>query len=145
MIALGPFRFNLDGLAFQELTRSSGYVWAELQRVGGSPALHFTGRTADTMSLPGVFFPHWKGGLAQLPVMRLAAEQGQPLPLVTGYGTFLGMWVIEKIDESQTVFFQDGAPRRVDFVISLKQYASPTDLIRMAIPSALGALSRLFS
>jgi len=144
MIALGPFRFDLERLAFQELTRSSGYTWAELQRIGASPALHYTGRETDTMSLPGVFYPHWKGGLSQLPAMRLAAEQGQPLPLVTGYGFFLGLWVISRIDETQSVFFRDGAPRKVDFVIELKQYASPTDLARVAIPAALGMISRLF-
>lgn len=145
MIALGPFRFSLDRLVFQELSRRSGYTWAEVPVVGGAPALQFTGRETETMSLPGVFFPHWKGGLSQLPTMRLVAEQGQPLPLVTGYGFFLGLWGISNIDETQSVFFVDGAPRQVDFVIELKQYASPTDLARVAVPAALGAISRIFS
>lgn len=145
MMMLGPFRFGIDRLAFQELSRTSGYTWAEIERVGAAPALQYTGREADTMSLPGVFYPHFKGGLSQLPAMRLAAEQGLPMPLITGYGFFLGTWVITRIDETQTVFFRDGAPRKVDFVIELKQYQSPTDLVRVAISSALGAISRLFS
>lgn len=144
MIALGPFRFGLDGLAFQEMARTSGYAWPEVPVVGGGPQLQFTGREADTIRLPGVFFPHWRGGLSQLPAMRLAAEQGLPLPVVTGYGFFLGLWVIESIEETQGLFFRDGAPRRVDFVISLKQYASPTDLLKLALPAVIGAIRKLF-
>ncbi len=145
MMILGPFRFSVERLAFQELSRSSGYVWAEIERIGAGPALQYTGREAETMSLPGTFHPHFKGGLAQLPAMRLAAEQGQPLPLITGYGSFLGLWAITRIDETQGVFFRDGAPRKVDFVIELKQYQSPTDIVRVAVSTALGAISRLFA
>lgn len=144
MIALGPFRFDVDHLACQELMRSSGYTWAELPVVGGRPALQYTGRETDTMSLPGVFYPHYKGGLAQLPAMRLAAEQGIPFPVVTLSGWFFGLWTIARIEETQGVFFVDGTPRKVDFVIELKQYASPTDLAKVAISSALGVISRLF-
>jgi uncharacterized protein len=145
MMILGPFRFGIDRLAFQELSRSSGYVWAEIERIGAAPALQYTGREADSLTLPGVFFPHFKGGLAQLPAMRLAAEQGMSLPLITGYGFFLGTWAITRIDETQSVFFRDGAPRKVDFTIELKQYQSPTDIVKVAVSTALGAISRLFT
>lgn len=140
MMIYGPFRFGIDRLAFQELTRSAGYTWAEVERIGTSPALQFTGREAEVLSLPGVFYPHFRGGLSQLPAMRLVAEQGKPMPLITGYGFFLGLWVIQRIDETQTVFFKDGAPRKVDFVIELKQYASTLQ----TISAAIGAISRLF-
>lgn len=145
MMILGPFRFGLDRMAFQEATRSSGYVWAEVERIGANPALQFTGREADVLSLPGTFFPHFRGGLSQLPAMRLAAEQGQPLPLITGYGFFLGLWVIQRLDETQSVFFRDGAPRKVDFVVELKQYSGPLESVGVAVSSAAGAISRLFS
>ncbi len=145
MFVLGPFRLNIDTLPPQEMARTSSYSWPEIERVGAAPSLQFTGKGADTMTLPGVFYPHYKGGLAQLPAMRLAAEQGLPLPVINGYGFFLGLWVIEGIDETQSIFFKDGAPRKVDFVISLKQYASPTDMVKLAVTGALGAISRLFS
>jgi phage protein U len=144
MMIFGPFRFGIETMAFQELARSSGYVWAEIERIGASPALQYLGREAETMSLPGVFYPHFKGGLSQLPVMRLAAEQGTPMPLITGYGFYLGLWVIEHIDDTQSVFFVDGVPRKIDFTIQLKQYSSVTDAIRFAISSAIGVISRLF-
>lgn len=144
MMIYGPFRFGLDRLAFQEATRSAGYTWAEVERIGTSPALQFTGREAEILTLPGVFYPHFRGGLSQLPAMRLAAELGKPLPLITGYGFFLGLWVIQRIDETQTVFFRDGVPRKVDFVLELKQYASATDMVRMAVSSAIGAITRIF-
>jgi phage protein U len=141
MMIYGPFRFGLDRLAFQEASRSAGYTWAEVERIGTNPALQFTGREAEVLTLPGVFHPHFRGGLSQLPAMRLAAEQGVPLPLITGYGFFLGLWVIQRIDETQSVFFRDGAPRKVDFVIELKQYASGLQ----TVSSAIGAISRIFS
>lgn len=141
MMIYGPFRFCLETLAYQELSRSTSFSWAEVEHVGSSPGLQYTGKAADTISLPGVFYPHWKGGLAQLPLMRLAGEQGLPLPLITGYGFFLGLWVIDSIEETQTVFFRDGAPRKVDFVLKLKQYASTTDMIKTAV----SAVNRLFS
>ncbi len=144
MFSLGPFRFSIDALAPQELSRVTSFSWPEVERIGGPPGLQFTGKGADTISLPGVFYPHYKGGLAQLPAMRLAGEQGLPLPVITGYGFFLGLWVIEGIDETQGAFFRDGAPRKVDFVITLKQYASPTDMVKLAVSGALGSISRLF-
>lgn len=140
MMIYGPFMFGIDRIAFQELSRSSGYTWAEVERIGTNPAMQYTGREAETMSLPGVFYPHFRGGLAQLPAMRLAAELGKPLPLITGYGYFLGQWVVTRIDETQSVFFKDGAPRKVDFVIELKQYASTTDIVR----NTIGTITRLF-
>lgn len=141
MMIFGPFIFGLDRLAFQESSRSSGYVWAEVERIGANPALQYVGREAETLSLPGVMHPTFRGGLSQLPAMRLAAEQGLPLPLITGYGSFLGLWVITKIEERQSVFFSDGAPRKIDFIIELKQYDSGLGLISRAI----GAISRIFS
>jgi uncharacterized protein len=141
MMIYGPFRFGIDRLAFQETTRSAGYVWAEVERIGTAPALQYTGREAEILTLPGVFYPHFRGGLSQLPAMRLAAEMGKPMPLITGYGFFLGLWVIQRIDETQSVFFRDGAPRKVDFVIELKQYASGLQ----TVSSAIGAISRIFS
>lgn len=140
MMIYGPFRFSLDRIAFQELTRSSGYSWAEIDRIGTNPQLQYTGREAETMTLPGVMHPTFRGGLAQLPAMRVAAELGTPLPLITGYGSFLGLWVITKIEEKSSVFFSDGAPRKIDFVIELKQYESGLSLIS----SAIGSISRLF-
>lgn len=145
LMMLGPFRFGLDRIAFEESTRTSGYNWAEIERIGSSPALHYVGTEADTLSLPGKMFPHWRGGLAQLPAMRIAAELGRPLPLITGYGSFLGLWVITKIEERASAFFPDGAPRRIDFVIELKQYDSGSGLILSAVSTALGAISRLFA
>lgn len=144
MMILGPFRFSIDRLAYQEAARTSAYKWAEVERIGAGPAMQYVGRGADTLSLPGVFFPQWKGGMMQLPQMRVAAELGTPLPLITGYGFFLGLWVIESIEETQSVFFQNGVPRKVDFVITLKQSHTALDLVRMTIPAVMSAISRIF-
>jgi uncharacterized protein len=144
MMILGPFSFDVNRLAFQESARTAGYSWAEIERIGASPALQYTGREAETLSLPGVFYPHYKGGLSQMPALRLAAEAGLPLPLITGYGFFLGLWVIASVSETQSVFFSDGAPRKVDFTIELKQYLSVTDIIKFTVSGAIASISKIF-
>ena len=39
MMGLGPVRFGLTGSNYQEMIRTSGWRWAELQRPGRTPAL----------------------------------------------------------------------------------------------------------
>ncbi len=54
------------------------------------------------MSLRGTVYRHYHGGLRQVQALREAADGGDPLPLVTGYGDYLGMWAIVKVEETQS-------------------------------------------
>lgn len=126
MMALGLFRFALDTAAYQTLVRNTNYSWASFERVGLAPLHQYTGQGPDVMQLDGTILPGFKGGLAQINLMRLQADLGLPLPLITGRGAFLGMWVIESISEHQEVFWPDGTPRKIDFTIALRKYWEPT-------------------
>lgn len=145
MARLGSFMFGLDTAAFQQLQRTSGYRWEEKNRIGRDPALQFTGTETETITLSGVIFPHFRGGLGQIEQLRQEAGLGQPLPFIYAseyVGQYLGRWCITAISEDRTVFFQDGKPRRIDFQITLKRYGD--DGTGGPLPNALaGAVGTL--
>lgn len=125
MASIGGFQFSLDTAAFQQLERTSSFKWAKQERIGRNPALQFVGREAETVTLQGAIYPHFRGGLGQMAQIRSLAETGQPQDFVmcdTESGTVMGRWVVESVRESRTVFFADGAPRKIEFSITLTEY-----------------------
>lgn len=121
MMQLGEYQFGISTAAYQELTRSAEYRWAAHELLGKLAALQFTGPGGETMSLPGVIYPEWNGGFGQVDAMRAEAAKGKPLALVDGDGGNMGRWVIERVEETQTVFAAGGKPRRVEFNISMRR------------------------
>lgn len=122
MLQLGAFQFSVSTAAYEELSRSSEYRWAAQQRVGSNDALQFTGFPAESLDLRGVIYPHFKGGLDQVTLMRAQASLGVPLPLLSMGGRVLGAWVIEAVREGQRIFERGGAPLRQEFSMRLKRY-----------------------
>jgi phage protein U len=122
MMILGAYRFAISSAAFQNFKRQSEYRWSEINRIGADPALQFTGFGVETIDLDGVIYPHFKGGLRQVTLMRAEAGLGKPLYLISGNGNAFGKWCIVKILENQSVFMKDGAPLKIEFSISLKRY-----------------------
>jgi phage protein U len=126
MMILGIYRFAINSAAYQTLKRQSEYRWQEINRMGANPALQFTGFGVETIDLEGVIYPHFKGGLRQVTLMRAEAGVGKPLMLISGNGNAFGRWCIVKISENQSVFMKDGAPLKIEFSISLKRYGEDT-------------------
>lgn len=122
MLQLGGYQFSVDNAAYQELSRSTEYRWAAQQRVGATDALQFTGYGQETIQLQGIVYPYYRGGLDQVDQMRRTAKAGNPLPLVSGQGRVLGLWVIESIREGQRTFARGGIPRRQEFDLRLRRY-----------------------
>ncbi|MEY9128351.1 phage tail protein [Bradyrhizobium yuanmingense] len=122
LLALGAYRFSINNAAYQKFDRTSAWRWPSTERIGMAPAPQYVGPGEDTITLDGVIYPHYRGGLRQVDQMRAQAGLGQPLPLVTGFGRYLGNYVIEKIREGQETLMSDGAPRRIEFTIELKAY-----------------------
>jgi phage protein U len=140
LIMLGPFRFSLDSAAYDELTTTTSYEWAEQPRIGEAPSLQFTGPAAEQKTLRGRIIPGFTGGVEQLARMRVMAEQGRPLFMVDGVGRVHGNWVITSIADTGTRHFKDGYPRMVTFDLALKKYDDGTGLFGVA-----GKLSKLIS
>lgn len=121
-LKLGSFAFSVDTATFSEIQRSTEYRWRPQERVGQRDALQYVGEGADTITLPGVIFPHYRGGLGQVTELRRQAAAGVPLLLVDGLGGIHGRWVIERVDEQQGVFLPGGVPRRQTYSLQLRKY-----------------------
>ena len=125
MLSLGPFRFAVDTAAYQSLRRSVEYRWPSQTRIGRRPARQFAGTGDETISLQGLIYPEFKGGLKQVDTMRELAGQGEPQILIGstgGRGEVWGKWCIIAVEETQTVFFADGTPRKQEFSLQLGHY-----------------------
>nr|VFK12746.1 MAG: hypothetical protein BECKLFY1418C_GA0070996_100167 [Candidatus Kentron sp. LFY] len=122
MMALGDYRFSVNEAAYQTLVHSSEYRWKSQERVGRLPAQQYVGPGTETVSLEGVIYPHYAGGIGQLDAMRLEANKGEPLMLVDGRGNVWQKWVITSIEETQSILFEDGTPRKVEFSLQLSRY-----------------------
>lgn len=122
MLALGAFRFGISQSGYQSLTRTAAYRWEKQDRLGRSPAMQFMGPDAQEITLEGVIYPHFKGGLRQMELMRLIAGTGLPQMLVDGLGFVFEQWCILSIEERKSVFMADGSPRKIEFSITLQSY-----------------------
>lgn len=122
MMILGAYRFCISNAAYQSLARTTEYKWEELSRLNGESALQYVGMSAETISLEGVIYPQFKGGLRQVSLMRAQAGLGIPLMLISGNGSAFGRWCITSISEGQTYFLKDGTPRKITFNLTLKRY-----------------------
>lgn len=122
MMMLGSYRFCLKNAAYQNLKRQTDYKWVEIERIGTDPTLQFLGLGSESISLDGIIYPQFMGGLRQLNLMRSEAQKGKPLMLISGHGFAFGQWCILSVQETQTIFFKDGTPRKIEFSLSLKKY-----------------------
>lgn len=144
MLSLGMFVFSLSTLAYQELQRQTNWRHASNSRVGTSPAMQFVGRGEDTITLPGILLPELAGSVLSLDALRLMANTGKAWPMVEGTGRIYGLWVIESLSETKTVFFRDGTPRRIEFTLTLKRTDDDRiDLLGAATGTGLNILRGL--
>lgn len=125
MMSLGMFVFSLPTLAYQELQRKTAWAHADTRRVGARPASQFLGPDGDRITLGGLLVPDAGGRRESLEELRSMGDKGGPYALVAGTGDVMGAWVIESVDETQSVFFGDGVPRKTDFSLSLKRVDEP--------------------
>lgn len=124
LMGLGPFRFSINTAAYQSLDRHDAYRWESQDRIGRHPAMQYIGAGHTTIALDGTIYPHFRGGFGQIAVMRTVAATGTPHFLVSGGGRIFGQFVIMDIDERQSIFTVNGAPRKQEFHIVLKSYGA---------------------
>ena len=122
MLALGDYRFSVDTAAYQELVRTSEYRWQAQERLGNRPAQQYLGPGEESIELTGNIFPAYRGGLGQLDAMRAEAGKGQPLMLTSGAGDVLGKWCLTRVEETRSVFYANGSPRKMEFRLQIVHY-----------------------
>lgn len=121
LMALGTFVFSLQTAAYDQLQRKMGWRHATSERVGARPARQFVGPGEDSITLSGLVAPPLTGTLASIEELRELAGEGRPQSLVDGTGAVLGAFVITDLQETRTLFFADGVPRKVEFTLSLER------------------------
>lgn len=144
MLALGMFVFSLHTLAYQEMQRQTEWRHAASNRIGAQPSRQFLGRGEDSITLPGLLLPELAGTPSALDALRHMADTGKAWPLVEGTGRLLGLWVIESLSDNRTLFFQDGAARRIDFTLNLKRIDDGrVDMLGAGIAGGVNILRQL--
>jgi phage protein U len=119
MMALGIFVFGLDTVPYQQLQRQTTWRHPSNSRVGRRPARQFAGPGDDAITLSGTLYPELTGGKVSLALLRYMADSGKAWPLIEGTGYIYGLYVVEDVSETNSLFFSDGAARKIDFTIKL--------------------------
>ena len=122
MLALGDYRFSVGTASYSQLRRVSEWRWSSQDRVGQEPLQQYVGPGQDSITLNGVIYPHYRGGLGQIAAMRSEAGKGVALLLVDGLGNIHGKWVITRIEENQSYPLSDGLPQKIEFRLAIKAY-----------------------
>lgn len=122
LMTLGGYVFGTDSAAYDEMQRAAEYRWAAQDRIGRPPARQWLGRGAETVELSGTIYPVRRRAEEDLAALRAEAAKGEPLRLMLGTGEILGLWTIERIQETGTVFHPGGVPRKVEFRVRLAWY-----------------------
>ncbi|MGO3395548.1 MAG: phage tail protein [Serratia proteamaculans] len=121
MMVLGLFVFMRQTAPYQNFEQQIGWRHPSNSRVGQRPATQFLGQDDETITLSGTLLPEFTGGTLSLEALRLMADTGLSWPLIEGTGFIYGMFVITSLSKTRTVFFKDGAARRIEFTLSLKR------------------------
>ncbi|HHX6290680.1 oxidoreductase [Pseudomonas aeruginosa] len=144
LMAFGMFVFSLETAAYQDFQHQTEWRHGSTSRIGTNPARQFLGRGDESITLQGVLLPALAGSVLSLDTLRSMADTGKAYPLIEGTGRIYGVWVIESLSETRTIFFGDGAARRIEFTLSLKRIDDGrVDLLGSAISSAGNILRQI--
>lgn len=121
MMSLGLFVFSLPTLAYQELQRQTSWRFAETAVLNVRPRQQYIGLGTDTISLKGELRPEVTGKAVSLDYIRSMGDTGKAWTLLDGAGRFYGLFIIENLNESKSVFLDNGQAKKIDFDISLKR------------------------
>ena len=129
MLCLGLFVFHINTAAYQQLQHATSQRWASNNRIGSRPAYQYLGPGEESITLNGTLYPGFMagqsklfiGGESSLSILKAMADSGLAHTLISGNGTLHGLWLIDSISETQTLFFKDGSPRKIDFTLKMKR------------------------
>ena len=138
---LGIYPFMISTAAYEELSESVSFEWAETKRMGQYPAMHYVGQNATVRQLKGKLCPPFTGGRGSISAIGFLAAQAVPLMLISGSGMVHGRWVIETIEDTGRFHTSLGAPRLTEWSVKIKKYDDGVS----PLAKALGKASKLIS
>ncbi|ELI8045028.1 TPA: phage tail protein [Yersinia enterocolitica] len=121
MMALGMFVFMLQTVPYQNLQHQMAWRHPSNARIGLRPSSQFLGPDEESITLSGVLYPELTGGKVSLMALQLMAETGKAWSLIEGNGAIHGMFVIESLSRTKSIFFSDGSARKIEFTLTLKR------------------------
>lgn len=121
MMALGMFVFMLQTVPYQDFQHQMAWRHPSNARFGLRPVSQFLGPDEESITLSGVLYPELTGGKASLMALQLMAETGNAWSLIEGNGAIHGMFVIENLSRTKSLFFSDGSARKIEFTLTLKR------------------------
>ncbi|MDA5044784.1 phage tail protein [Acinetobacter baumannii] len=136
MMIFGMFVFSIPTATYQQLQRTTTWKHPSNSRVGDMPAYQFTGKGEDVITLDGTIVPEF-GSQLSLTALRLMGDTGKSFPLIAGNGKIYGLWVLKSVNETQSYFFKDGTPRKIEFTLTLEKTTTAGVLIGNVLGSAL--------
>ncbi|TAL53806.1 phage tail protein [Pandoraea sp.] len=121
MMTWGMFVFSLGTLPYQALQQQLSWRHPANLRVGQRARRQFLGQGEDTITLEGVLLPELTGGSLSLDALKSLGDDGRAWPLIEGTGKIHGLYALESLDVTRTLFFADGAARRIEFRMTLQR------------------------
>ncbi|WP_174635114.1 phage tail protein [Yersinia thracica] len=121
MMALGMFVFMLQTVPYQDFQHQMAWRHPSNARIGLRPSSQFLGPDEESITLSGVLYPELTGGKVSLMALQLMAETGKAWSLIEGNGAIHGMFVIESLSRTKSIFFSDGSARKIEFTLTLKR------------------------
>lgn len=141
MMSLGLFVFSVNTTPYQQLQRQTAWRHPSSSRVGQRPARQYIGPGDDTITLSGTLYPEITGGRVSLSMLRYMAETGKAWPLLEGTGWFYGLFVIEDISETNSLFFGDGSARKIEFSLKIARVDDDVpDILGIVTPELMALL-----
>ncbi|BFI62462.1 tail assembly protein [Yersinia pseudotuberculosis] len=121
MMALGMFVFMRQTTPYQDFQHQMAWRHPSNARFGLRSSSQFLGPDEESITLSGVLYPELTGGKLSLMALQLMAETGKAWSLIEGNGAIHGMFVIESLERTKSIFFSDGSARKIEFTLSLKR------------------------
>lgn len=122
--ALTTFPFSINTAAWDRLSRIASRRWEAQSVIGARPLLQDTGTGLEQMRVDGTQYPHWRGGLVPLSILRDHVNHSGPAQLIDGRGNVMGFWVLMALDVRGDTPTQDGVTLRQRFTLDLAYYGA---------------------
>lgn len=119
VLSLGGFKFNWRQT--DSISRESDFGISQNERVQNHPALFRANLGNESLKIDGHTLPYQGDKQDALKKLYALANAGRSYALITGYGKYLGKFVITKISENQAVFTDNGLFFTQSFSLELKK------------------------
>lgn len=137
----GDFIFQLDTMAYKQLTTQESWNWATQSRFGRADRLQYTGKKRPTIKFDCEIYAHLvnqtlltmvlkKQGVVNevvvdpITALRLQANSKIPQMLVTGAGEVKGFWVMTDMSRTIDEFKLNSEAKHQNVTLTLQHYGA---------------------